>query len=47
MPEFCTCGTRLVEDARFCHRCGRPTSEEVVEETPVARAGDGHASSAG
>lgn len=27
MPEYCTCGTRLVEDARFCHRCGRPTQE--------------------
>ena len=41
MPEFCTCGTRLVEDARFCHRCGRPTFEspvalnEAVEDAPV------------
>jgi hypothetical protein len=34
MPEFCTCGTKLVEDARFCHRCGRPTSEAVTEEIP-------------
>jgi hypothetical protein len=33
MPEFCTCGTKLVEDARFCHRCGRPTSEAAIEET--------------
>jgi hypothetical protein len=24
----CTCGARLVEDARFCHRCGRPVREE-------------------
>lgn len=31
MPEYCTCGTKLVEDARFCHRCGRPTFEEVRE----------------
>lgn len=31
MPEYCTCGTKLVEDARFCHRCGRPTSESVIE----------------
>jgi|SRR5665213_2308748 len=41
MPEHCTCGARLVENARFCHRCGRPTSEEeVVEETapPVVAA---------
>jgi hypothetical protein len=36
MPEFCTCGTKLVEDARFCHRCGRPTSEEFIEATPAA-----------
>jgi hypothetical protein len=32
MPDFCTCGTQLVENARFCHRCGRPTSGEPVEE---------------
>jgi hypothetical protein len=32
MPEYCTCGTHLVENARFCHRCGRPTSELIVEE---------------
>jgi hypothetical protein len=34
MPDYCTCGAKLVEDARFCHRCGRPTREEeptVVE----------------
>ncbi len=23
MPDFCTCGAQLPEDARFCHRCGR------------------------
>lgn len=34
MPEFCTCGTKLVEDARFCHRCGRPTIAPVEEEPP-------------
>jgi hypothetical protein len=28
MPEYCTCGTQLVEDSRFCHKCGRPTSGE-------------------
>jgi len=33
--EYCTCGTRLVEAARFCHRCGRPTSEpEFVAPPP-------------
>jgi hypothetical protein len=30
MPEFCTCGTELIENARFCHQCGRPTSELPV-----------------
>jgi hypothetical protein len=34
MPEYCTCGTRLVEDARFCHRCGRPTAEIAAEFVP-------------
>ncbi len=24
MPDFCTCGARLPEDARFCHKCGKP-----------------------
>jgi hypothetical protein len=33
MPEYCTCGTLLVENARFCHRCGRPTAEFVDEAT--------------
>jgi hypothetical protein len=30
--DFCSCGARLVEDARFCHRCGKPTVDSVVEE---------------
>ena len=34
MPEFCTCGTKLVEDARFCHRCGRPTWETLAAKVP-------------
>lgn len=29
MPDTCTCGTVLVENARFCHRCGRPTFPDV------------------
>src|SRR4051812_28582261 len=33
-PERCTCGTVLVENARFCHRCGRP----VHELTPAEQA---------
>jgi len=36
MPDYCTCGTKLVEDARFCHRCGRPTFEIEVAEAPPA-----------
>ena len=24
MPDSCTCGARLPEDARFCHKCGKP-----------------------
>ncbi len=49
MPELlekCTCGAILVENARFCHRCGRPVrelttaeQEEIAPEpppTPVA-----------
>jgi hypothetical protein len=34
MTDYCTCGAKLVDDARFCHRCGRPTSEIVIDETP-------------
>lgn len=32
MEIFCTCGARLVEDALFCHRCGRPVRELTAEE---------------
>jgi hypothetical protein len=40
VPEFCTCGAKLPEDARFCHKCGRPTRDEpvFVEEEPLAPA---------
>jgi hypothetical protein len=31
-PERCTCGSVLVEDARFCHRCGRPIRELTAVE---------------
>ena len=33
MADVCSCGTRLVEDALFCHRCGKPTRDIVVPET--------------
>ncbi len=32
MQEKCTCGATLVEDALFCHKCGRPTREIVCAE---------------
>ncbi len=32
MDEQCTCGTTLVEDAMFCHRCGRPTRPLTAEQ---------------
>ena len=32
MPEFCTCGTQLPPDARFCHKCGKPQREEILPE---------------
>lgn len=39
-PENCTCGARLVENARFCHLCGRPVFDfpapEILE-TPAPR----------
>lgn len=31
MQERCTCGALLPEDARFCHKCGRPLFEEDRE----------------
>ncbi len=37
MPEFCTCGARLVEDARFCHKCGRPVRDEPLPVEPEPR----------
>jgi hypothetical protein len=28
--EFCSCGAKLPEDARFCHKCGQPQFEDDV-----------------
>jgi hypothetical protein len=33
-PENCTCGTRLAENARFCHLCGRPVFADYAPEAP-------------
>jgi hypothetical protein len=30
VPEFCTCGAKLPEDARFCHKCGKPQRDEPI-----------------
>src|SRR5437016_6177335 len=40
MPDFCTCGAQLPEDARFCHRCGKPQREEVLTPEPVVIAAE-------
>ena len=31
MEQRCTCGAILPEDARFCHKCGKPQLEEDVQ----------------
>jgi hypothetical protein len=31
MPPVCSCGATLPEDARFCHRCGRPQRDEFPD----------------
>jgi hypothetical protein len=38
VPDVCTCGAKLPEDARFCHKCGKPQRDEpllVEDEAPV------------
>jgi hypothetical protein len=36
MPDFCSCGAQLPDDARFCHKCGKPQRDEIVVEQPPA-----------
>ena len=35
MPEFCSCGTQLVSDALFCHKCGKPQRDLVVPDPAI------------
>src|SRR5258707_1344256 len=34
VPDVCTCGARLPEDARFCHKCGKPQRDEPLLREP-------------
>ncbi len=35
MPGYCTCGAKLVDDALFCHKCGKPQRDYLPEEEPA------------
>jgi len=36
MADYCSCGAQLPDDARFCHKCGKPQRDEpVVHELEV------------
>ena len=35
MQDVCSCGTELVQDAVFCHRCGKPQRELLEREAVV------------
>lgn len=34
VTPYCTCGARLPEDARFCHKCGKPQRDEELAIEP-------------
>jgi hypothetical protein len=31
VPGYCTCGAKLPDDALFCHKCGKPQREDLIE----------------
>jgi len=35
MPEACSCGAELPDNARFCHRCGKPQREQDLPAAPA------------
>ena len=37
-PQRCTCGAVLPDDARFCHKCGKPQYEEDIARLAVLEA---------
>src|SRR5262249_31232401 len=39
MPVYCTCGTELVADSLFCHKCGKP-QREIQEYQPEPAAAE-------
>ncbi|HUS07428.1 MAG TPA: zinc ribbon domain-containing protein [Bryobacteraceae bacterium] len=41
MTDRCTCGATLPEDARFCHKCGRPLfADSEVDLSPALETGE-------
>lgn len=40
MPSRCTCGAVLPEDARFCHKCGKPQFEEYLAAADAEQASE-------
>ena len=35
MGAYCTCGVKLPDEARFCHKCGKPQYDEPLFEAAV------------
>ena len=43
MQQRCTCGAVLAEDARFCHKCGKPQYEDDISRLTPENAAPGSA----